>query len=110
MTGFSIGEILPYAIGIALSPVPIIAVILMLLLARARENGPAFLAGWVIGIAVLTTVIVIIAKMFGADSDEDASDLVDWIKIVLGLGMLVLAYKQWQTRPAAGEAGARSRG
>ena len=39
-----IGAILTYAIGVAISPVPIIAVILMLFSARARVNGPMFLA------------------------------------------------------------------
>ena len=46
------GEILVFAVGIAISPIPIIAVILMLFSARARINGPAFLLGWVAGITV----------------------------------------------------------
>jgi hypothetical protein len=43
----AIGEVLPLAVGVALSPVPIIAVVFMLGTPRARTNGPAFiLAGW----------------------------------------------------------------
>ena len=49
--GQGISEVLPFAIGIAISPVPIIAVILILFSTRARVNGPAFLLGWVVGIA-----------------------------------------------------------
>ena len=41
MTGEAIGDSLPTAIGIALSPVPIIAVVLMLTTERDRVNGPA---------------------------------------------------------------------
>jgi hypothetical protein len=37
--GEAIGDSLPMAIGIALSPVPIIAVVLML--TTERDNGPA---------------------------------------------------------------------
>ena len=37
--GSVIGDILPQAIGVAISPVPIIAVILMLFSKRARSNG-----------------------------------------------------------------------
>jgi hypothetical protein len=40
--GTAIGQILPLAVGVALSPVPIIAVALMLLSQRARLNGPVF--------------------------------------------------------------------
>jgi hypothetical protein len=39
--GEAIGQILPLAVGIALSPVPIIAVILMLVTPQPRVNGPA---------------------------------------------------------------------
>ena len=42
MTGEAIGDSLPTAIGIALSPVPI-AVVLMLTTERDRVNGPAHL-------------------------------------------------------------------
>jgi len=39
--GQAIGDILPLAIGVALSPVPIIAIVLMLGTPRARANGTA---------------------------------------------------------------------
>jgi hypothetical protein len=44
----AIGQSLPFAVGVGLSPIPIIAVVLMLATPRARVNGPAFLAGWVL--------------------------------------------------------------
>ena len=47
-----IGDFLPAAIGVAISPIPIIAVILMLLTPRARTNGPAFLVGWIVALLV----------------------------------------------------------
>ena len=53
----SLGSLLPLAIGIAISPIPIIACILMLFSARARANGPAFLIGWVAGIALVTLLV-----------------------------------------------------
>ena len=43
--GSGISEVLPFAIGVAISPIPIIAVILMLFSNRAKVNGPAFLLG-----------------------------------------------------------------
>jgi hypothetical protein len=46
--GEAIGQLLPLAVGVAVSPMPIVAVILMLVTPRARSNGPAFLLGWLV--------------------------------------------------------------
>jgi len=54
--GEAIGAILTPAVGVALSPLPIVAVILMLFSAKARTNGPAFVLGWVIGLAGVLTI------------------------------------------------------
>ena len=56
--GNVIGDILPLAIVVAISPVPIIAVILVLFSARARTNGPAFLVGWIVGLAVVGAIVL----------------------------------------------------
>lgn len=48
-----IAEVLTFAIGVAISPVPIIAVILMLFSGRAKINGPMFLVGWAVALGVL---------------------------------------------------------
>ena len=42
--GQAIGEVLPLAVGVALSPLPIVAVVLMLVTVRAKVNGPAFIS------------------------------------------------------------------
>ncbi len=44
--GDAIGQVLPLGIGIALSPLPIVAVVLMLGAVRARGNGPASFPTW----------------------------------------------------------------
>jgi hypothetical protein len=49
--GGAIGGSLPLAIGVALSPIPIIAVVLMLTTPSARVNGPAFVIGWLAELA-----------------------------------------------------------
>jgi hypothetical protein len=58
--GSVIGDILPTALGVAISPVPIIAVILMLLAPHAKAASVAFLVGWVAGIAILVTVVALV--------------------------------------------------
>ena len=51
--GRGMGEVLTFAVGVAISPVPIIAVILMLFSRRARVNGPVFLPGRVLALAAV---------------------------------------------------------
>jgi hypothetical protein len=100
--GQAISEVLPFAIGVAIVPIPVIAVILMLFSARARVNGPVFLLGWVAGLAVAFVVVYAIADAAGAGTDEQASDGVSWLKIALGVVLLLLALRTWRKRPEAG--------
>jgi len=97
----AIGELLPSALGVALSPVPIIAVILMLGTPKARSNGPAFAVGWVLGLVVVSVVVVLLAS--GADDpDSGSSTAVDWVKVVIGALFLLMAAGQWRKRPKPG--------
>ncbi len=52
--GQGISQVLTFAVGVAISPVPIIAVTLMLFSQRARVNGPMFLLGWVVAVALVS--------------------------------------------------------
>ncbi len=101
--GQGISEILPFAVGIAISPVPIIAVILILFSPRARSNGPMFLLGWVLGLAVVSGVVYAITDSADAATDSTASDTVSWVKVGLGVLLLALARRNWAKRPAPGE-------
>jgi hypothetical protein len=58
--GQVIGDYLGSAIGVAISPVPIIAAVLMVLSANAKRIAPAFAAGWLIGLALVTTVVTLL--------------------------------------------------
>ena len=100
--GQAIGEFLPAAVGIAVSPIPIVAVVLMLVSARARANGPAFLAGWVVGVAGLGALLLLAAGAVGSDDGGQPASWVSWLKLVLGIALLVLALGQWRGRPRAG--------
>ncbi len=98
----AIGDLLPSAIGVALSPVPIIAVILMLGTPKARSNGPAFAVGWVAGLVVVSVIVLAVAG--GADDpDSSTSTGVYWLEVVIGVVFLAMAAKQWQGRPKKGE-------
>jgi hypothetical protein len=101
--GSVIGDILPTALGVAISPVPVIAVILMLFSARARSNGPAFLAGWLLGLTAVGILVLALAGAAGTQDDGGPSTTASVIKLVLGLLLLLLAVRQWRQRPAPGQ-------
>ena len=101
--GEAFGQLLPLAIGVALSPMPIVAVVLMLVGARARVNGPAFIVGWVLGIAILGTIVLLVAGPSGAEDSGQPATWVDVLKLVLGAALVLLAVKQWRGKPAADE-------
>lgn len=101
--GEAIGQLLPFAFGVAVSPMPIVAVVLMLVTRHARTNGPAFLLGWVGGIAVAGAVILAIAGPANASDSGEPADWVNWLKLVLGLLLVLVALRQWRGRPHAGD-------
>jgi hypothetical protein len=101
--GSAISEVLPFAIGVAISPAGIIAVILVLFSARARVNGPVFLLGWVVGVAIVSTVIYLLADAGDVGSGGSASDTSYWLKLVGGILLVLVAFRDWRKRPAPGE-------
>lgn len=97
--GDAIGQMLPFAIGVTLSPIPIIAVVVMLGTPRAHVNGPAFLAGWFAGLLVLGTVVLVVASSVGAQDDGGPAAWVGWLRLVLGALLVYLAAGKWRGRP-----------
>jgi threonine/homoserine/homoserine lactone efflux protein len=97
-----VGELLPQAVTIAISPLPIIAAILLLLSPRARSVASAFLVGWVLGIAVAVTVFTLVASSIPAADPDAAKPVAGVVKIVLGVLLGLLGVGQWRKRPAPG--------
>lgn len=102
--GEAIGEILTPAVGVALSPIPIVAVILMLFSAKAKTNGPAFVGGWIAGILVIEALVLIFADPANVSGENgNPSTTASVIQLVLGILLLLLAVKQWRGRPKGDE-------
>ncbi len=97
--GDAIGQMLPAAVGVAVSPLPIVAVVLMLVTARGRVNGPAFLVGWWVGIAIVGTIVLAVAEGPGATDEGEPATWVSWLELILGVLLLLVAVKQWRGRP-----------
>src|SRR5262249_45220480 len=101
--GDTIGQILPSAVGVAISPFPIVAVVLMLVTARGRVNGPAFVLGWVAGLALVGAVLLAAASGVDASEPGEPATWVSVAVLVLGVLLVLVALKQWRGRPHAGD-------
>lgn len=99
--GDVVGQYLPYAVGIAVSPVPIAALLLMLVTRRARTNAPLFLLGWILGIAIVGAVVLLVPGLETSQGEPTTASGI--IKGVLGLLLLLVGVRAWRGRPRTGE-------
>lgn len=97
-----IGQMIALAVGVAISPVPIIAVILMLLTPKAGTAGGGFLLGWLAGITTGMLVFAGVSAGTGVEAPGESSVGAAIIHLLLGLLLLVLAGRSWRSRPRAG--------
>ena len=71
--GDAIGATLGYAVGIAVSPIPIAAVILMLFSAKAGTNSTSFLFGWIVGLSVGGGLVLVLGLEESGGGESTAS-------------------------------------
>ncbi len=101
--GQAIGDSITLALGVAISPIPIIAIILMLLSKKAGANSLAFALGWVVGVTGALTVVILASGAIGTGSGGAPSHGVSVVKIILGVLLLLVGLRNWKKRPKAGE-------
>ncbi|MFC9282837.1 GAP family protein [Streptomyces collinus] len=93
---------LPAALAVALSPFPLIGIVLILSGAHGRRNGLFFAAGWITGLAAAATLVAVLLD--GADDpDSPSSAIADWGRVLAGGTLIVLGARKWCNRPRAGE-------
>lgn len=99
----AIGENLPLAIGIAISPIPIIASILMLLSPRARRTSLAFGLGWLVGVTLSVVAFTLLAGVLPERHADGSRPAFAALQVVLGVALLTLCVRRWRSRPREGE-------
>src|SRR5262245_12983661 len=105
--GKAISEVIPFAVVVAISPMAIVAIILVLFSARARVNSILFTLGWIVGVAIVGTVIYLLADAGDVSSGGSGSDTSYWLKLVVGILLVPLAFRHWRKQPGAGEEAAQ---
>jgi hypothetical protein len=98
------GQLLPFAVAISISPLPIIALLVLLMSSRARISTPAFMLGWIGAIVAVPAMSALLANTVALAGSGRASLAVAIVKLLLGMGMLWLALREWRARPPPGHA------
>lgn len=97
-----LGDTLTLALGIAVSPVPIIATILMLLSPHAQRTSLGFMLGWICGILLTVTAFTLLSSMIEQPEAGVTQPIIGAVKLVLGAALVALGIVQWRKRPAPG--------
>lgn len=95
--GSILTELIPLALVVALSPLSIIPAILVLHTPRPKPTGLAFLAGWILGLAVLTGVFLELSNLIGGIGTKPPG-WASWLRIVVGAALIVFGVYRWATR------------
>ncbi|MCW2687718.1 MAG: hypothetical protein JWR37_2608 [Mycobacterium sp.] len=94
--GSVLTELIPLALVVALSPLSIIPAVLVLHTPRPKPTGFAFLAGWLVGLAALTAIFVVVSSLLGGL--DKAPRWASWLRIVVGVALIVFGISRWLTR------------
>jgi hypothetical protein len=101
----ALGQVLPIAVAAALSSVPILVILSILLSPNKRRSGPAFLIGWIAGIALAVVAFTTLAHVVPAVPPRKSQVVIGVSLIVVGLALIILTVVIW--RRAARPDGAR---
>lgn len=97
MLADAISSSLPMSVGVALSPIPVAAILIILMSPRAGANAPAFLLGWMAGILTIGLVVSLAPGLVTARGEP--TQLSALTRVALGAALLLLAGRQWRQRP-----------
>jgi threonine/homoserine/homoserine lactone efflux protein len=101
-----VGEILPLALVVTISPINVIPVILLLFTKRPLVNASFFFVGFVAGVAAILVALVALAEAVDLSPGSGHSTWVAVLKLALGAYLLVAAVRKFRGRPQADAEGA----
>ena len=89
---FVLAEVVPLALAVAVSPFAIVPAILLLFTERPRATGGAFLAGWLLGLIVVTTAAALLTSVL--EAIDGSSAWLSWARIIAGVLLVALAVRK----------------
>jgi hypothetical protein len=98
--GAASGEVIAFGVAVTLSPLAVIAVVLMLAVPGERASAAAFVAAWVLSLTAVGAVVLVLADAAEADAGDGPATWVSVLKLLIALLLLVTAARQWRSRGA----------
>ena len=92
----ALGPLLPIAVAVAVSTVPITATILILLSPKRNQSAIPFLIGWVVGMTVVVVIAAFGANALPIGSFRAQKRAIAIGQIVVGTALLVAAVMAWR--------------
>jgi hypothetical protein len=93
-----LGQLIPLALVVAMSPLTIIpAIVLVLQSDRARPAGLAFMFGWLLGLAATTAVFVQLPRLLDG-LNRPAPTWAAWVRLAVGIALIAFGGWRWLTR------------
>jgi hypothetical protein len=96
--GQAIGEVLAFGVGVALSPLAIVALVLMLVGPGGARPAWVFAGAWVGSLALVSALVLLLADGADASENRGPATWVSVLKIVVALLLVVFAVRQWRGR------------
>lgn len=100
--GQAFSAMLSPAVGVLISPFPIVGLILILLSDKARLNSVCYMVGWVVGNAAVFTIAMLFMGA-GVGSQGEPGTVAKIVFIVLGALLILAAIHEFTKRPKKGE-------
>ncbi len=92
-------QLIPLATGVVISPIPLVAIIAILLSTRAKANAFAYTASIVLAAAAITAATALSTTGVESKSSGSAHTVQTVFAVVFTVGFLALAYSSWRGRP-----------
>lgn len=93
----AIGQLLPIALAVAISSVPIMATILILLSPKRAQSAIPFMVGWILGIATVVSICTAFAQLIPTSrSPRRPETVIGVAEILVGLALIVIAIIEWR--------------
>ena len=94
-----VGEVLPFAVIVMVSPINIVAAILLLFSERPLLNASCYLGGFVAGLAAVVGGLTAVAGAVHLDPGSNQSRGASALLLALGAGLIVVAVRKFRGRP-----------
>lgn len=92
-----LAELIPLALVVALSPLSIIPAVLVLHSPRPKPTALAFLAGWVVGLTLVTLIFLEVSNLLGGGMNKPPA-WASWVRVAAGGALIAFGVYKWLTR------------